>query len=242
MKNALADFITDLQAARTAKDAAQDLVTFLQASGALTVHTFFGPRAGDHFVSTYPDWWVPWGYETGLITKYHVLEHARTRLDPLMFGIDFCPANKNATPEGIKIVNEAYSSFGQRSSVVFPIGDHPMGRPRGGVSIGFAEVRPSFERLMADYGDVFNLAAYAAQSRMIELRSHHPAPTNRLTTREQEVLSHVADGRRSAEISERLGIAQVTVNLHLQNARRKLNASTLPQAVANALTWGWIAP
>lgn len=46
--------------------------------------------------------------------------------------------------------------------------------------------------------------------------------TRPLTTREREVLHHLAKGYDNAEIAEELGIAVRTVNRHLENIRTKL--------------------
>lgn len=61
-----------------------------------------------------------------------------------------------------------------------------------------------------------------------------------LSLRERECLSLVAQGFRVAHIAHRLAIAGVTVELHLRQARIKLNARTLPHAVARALETGQI--
>jgi len=56
-----------------------------------------------------------------------------------------------------------------------------------------------------------------------------------LSVRERDCLAHVADGLRVAEIAARLGIAEVTVEMHLRNARIRLDAKTRDQAVAKAV-------
>jgi DNA-binding CsgD family transcriptional regulator len=43
---------------------------------------------------------------------------------------------------------------------------------------------------------------------------------------------------RHDRIAERLGISRPTVELHLANARRKLNARTREQALARAVAFG----
>lgn len=63
-----------------------------------------------------------------------------------------------------------------------------------------------------------------------------------LSPREQETLTWLASGLRTAQIAHRMGIREVTVGLHLQGARRKLGARTREQAMAIALRDGHIAP
>ena len=62
----------------------------------------------------------------------------------------------------------------------------------------------------------------------------------RLSLREREVLVWLASGLRTAEIAHLMSIKPVTVGLHLQGARRKLNARTREQALAIALRDGHI--
>lgn len=61
-----------------------------------------------------------------------------------------------------------------------------------------------------------------------------------LSLREREVLVWLASGLRTAEIAHLMNIKPVTVGLHLQGARRKLNARTREQALAIALRDGHI--
>jgi transcriptional regulator EpsA len=57
-----------------------------------------------------------------------------------------------------------------------------------------------------------------------------------LTLRERQILLHVREGKRNAEIGQTLGISALTVKNHLQNILRKLGASNRAQAVAEALS------
>lgn len=53
-----------------------------------------------------------------------------------------------------------------------------------------------------------------------------------LSPRERQCLELLADGLRTKAIAHELGIAPITVELHLRNARSKLGAATREQAVA----------
>lgn len=61
-----------------------------------------------------------------------------------------------------------------------------------------------------------------------------------LTAREIDVLGFFAQGARPDRIAEVLGVAKVTVDLHAANARKKLRAQTVPEAVAKAIRYGLI--
>jgi DNA-binding NarL/FixJ family response regulator len=61
-----------------------------------------------------------------------------------------------------------------------------------------------------------------------------------LTSREIEVLQHVATGRRNRDIAEHLFISEETVKTHLKHAMEKLAARDRTQAVAIAVRRGII--
>lgn len=59
-----------------------------------------------------------------------------------------------------------------------------------------------------------------------------------LTARELECLRMAANGLTSGDIGRKLGIAERTVNFHMHNALRKLEALNRSEAIAKALTGG----
>lgn len=63
-----------------------------------------------------------------------------------------------------------------------------------------------------------------------------------LSNRERQCLNELASGKRVMAIAAAMGIASVTVELHLKNARAKLRVSTNPAAVAKAISLGLIDP
>ena len=58
----------------------------------------------------------------------------------------------------------------------------------------------------------------------------------RLTARERDALSWVAEGKSDWEISVILGLSETTVRFHVDNARKKLGAVNRAQAVARLLS------
>lgn len=63
--------------------------------------------------------------------------------------------------------------------------------------------------------------------------------TDKLSSRESEVLRMVASGHTSAEIGSQLQISTMTVNTHIKNIYRKLQVRTRAQAVRFASLRGW---
>jgi DNA-binding CsgD family transcriptional regulator len=65
-----------------------------------------------------------------------------------------------------------------------------------------------------------------------------------LSTREKEVLEWLKQGKSSWDMSVILGISERTVNFHVHNIMRKLNATNRPSIIAAAagmglLDFGW---
>lgn len=65
-------------------------------------------------------------------------------------------------------------------------------------------------------------------------------PVEALTPREKEVLVLVAEGRGDAEIARDLNIAVGTASKHVENIRRKVDANSRTEAVAEARRMGLI--
>jgi LuxR family transcriptional regulator, quorum-sensing system regulator BjaR1 len=71
------------------------------------------------------------------------------------------------------------------------------------------------------------------------LMTPEPKSSNtRLTSREREVLSWVAAGRRLADIAGIMGLSERTVENHLRHARKRLGVATTAHAVRTALLNG----
>jgi two-component system, NarL family, nitrate/nitrite response regulator NarL len=71
-----------------------------------------------------------------------------------------------------------------------------------------------------------------------EIRRLHAGGRPRLTVRERQVLSGIADGWSSARIASELRIAETTVKTHLNNATCKLGVPSRAAAVATSLRLG----
>lgn len=93
-------------------------------------------------------------------------------------------------------------------------------------------------------GEVFlypSLAARLVQSYLGESDGDDSPSLEALTPREQEVLTHIAEGLTNPEIAELLVISAKTVDRHRENIMRKLNLHNRVDLVKYALKHGLIA-
>ncbi|MBQ0721279.1 MAG: hypothetical protein KBT88_13930 [Gammaproteobacteria bacterium] len=63
-----------------------------------------------------------------------------------------------------------------------------------------------------------------------------------LTKRQQEVLFWIKEGKTAWDISQLLVVSERTVNFHLDNIFKKLEAVNRPHAVARAISYGLLSP
>ena len=66
-------------------------------------------------------------------------------------------------------------------------------------------------------------------------------PIHKLTRRQRDVLSLLAEGHPNKEIARQLELQEVTVKVHLKGVFRKLGATNRTQAVRIAIGLGWAA-
>ncbi|CAA7611301.1 response regulator transcription factor [Magnetospirillum sp. UT-4] len=66
-----------------------------------------------------------------------------------------------------------------------------------------------------------------------------PAPFDKLSRRESEILALLVDGRTNKEIAISLDLQEITIKVHLRNVYRKIGAANRAQAVRIAMSSGW---
>lgn len=97
-------------------------------------------------------------------------------------------------------------------------------------SVGEVYLYPSLAKLL--------VKDYLAQ----EAQTKAENQTDGLTSREQEVLAHLADGASNDEIAETLNISPKTVARHRENIMRKLGLHSRTELVKYAIRKGIIQP
>lgn len=82
---------------------------------------------------------------------------------------------------------------------------------------------------------------HALQRTLVQKRREQREKNILLTAREREIMKWVATGKSDDEIAEILTIGRETVTTHVENAKRKLNATRRTYAVVQALRYGEIS-
>jgi len=232
-------FIDRLERATEPAALSEAMTGFADAFG-ISRFAYLGfPRQGAQaplLLSTYPEEWT----RRYLSRRYQeidpVVVGVRSTLMPFTWnGLD---PEARSSREQRRLFGEA-TEFGINCGLTIPIHDGA-----GGIAaLTFAsDSRPDALRRTVDaHRHLLHLAAiyfHAHVRRQLEAVIDFDRP--HLSPREIACLQWTARGKSSWDIGEILGISRRTVVFHLENAKRKLDAVTLAQAVAAALQHGLI--
>jgi DNA-binding CsgD family transcriptional regulator len=183
------------------------------------------------FVTTYPTEWVNHYQSRRYQDIDPVVVSART--SPLPFFWSEQSLGNRASKEQRRFFGEA-TEFGIKCGLTVPIHDSQTGM----ATVTFISDRnPTLLRRDVEaHRQLLHLASiyfhvHAGQKLDAAAKIDQP----RLSPREVACLQWVVRGKSMWEIGEILSISRRTVVFHLENAKRKLDAVTLPQAVALAL-------
>ncbi len=97
----------------------------------------------------------------------------------------------------------------------------------------FQETLPIAHTIMTAFYGVF-------ENRFLRKSPLFLTPENPFTPREKDCLQWAAQGHSNADLAERLGVSVRTAKFHVENAMKKIDAKTRAEAVAIALTRGYI--
>jgi DNA-binding CsgD family transcriptional regulator len=193
------------------------------------------------YVSTMRTDWLEYYQDRALhLTDPHVVKVRRGNLLPYHWGeaqvasLDD-PAMRRAADE----TREA----GLSAAICVPMaGAFDPTRPVAGMTLGSTLSEAELSRLTAGIGSHIVALAHAFHTLSLGALTRERMGIPPLTSRERDCLSYVAQGLRQDSLAWRMGLSRATVEMHLGNARRKLKARTLPEAVARALVYGEIQP
>lgn len=141
-----------------------------------------------------------------------------------------------------KVLGEA-SEAGLSSGVLISLpGAIGMRRPGAGIVLGSSMAAKDTFQLIRENGPGLVALANLFHAGAVGELMRRRYGAAKLSARERDCLQHVARGSRLSAIAQDLVLAEVTVGMHLKNARRKLGARTLPEAVARGLLFQQIEP
>src|SRR5258708_39767596 len=187
-------------------------------------------------ISSYPRSWTSRYFDLGYQHLDPVVQRTRLKHDVFSWGGDISvPVGSR---EQRKFFDEAVT-FGIGSGITVPI--------RGGFgriaafTLATDERAGLSERLLKESRDVIQLVGLYFHTHVTTRLGSAPitsAVTAELTQRERQCLMWASRGKTAADIAVLVEIAPRTVVFHLENARRKLRATSIAQCVAQPLLRG----
>lgn len=190
---------------------------------------------GCALVPAWPEGWRKRYFDRDYLRIDPVANHVRRTTEPFLWR----EAPYRSDEAGAARVMGEATEFGLSQGFCVPI--HHLSGPGGGVSFGADRLDLSDDAKAALH--LVSIYAYQRAETLIREggRSSPARKAPRLTAREVECLRWTAAGKTSWEASEILSTSQRTVEFHLKNAARKLDAVNRVQCVAEAMRQGIIA-
>lgn len=247
MKTWLSDFATSLQHAGDSAAVWTETRAFFRRLGIDNLNYSYGwLHDRPTFFTTTPDAFMERYYRERWFEvdpgAEHILNGNRR---PFFQGPDYrecLPGSLSRDTSRVDELLEEIVSVGLRSNLLVPyLGAAPG--DIGALNLGIDHGRRQADAFFSEHLEIFHLAAMLCHARFMSVQ---PDPTARvdspLSEREAECLKWVATGLRTDRIAERLGLSNVTVEVCLGSAKRKLGASTRSHALALAIVRGLIDP
>jgi DNA-binding CsgD family transcriptional regulator len=243
MKPHLMNFLNRLHATATLHEAWDATVSYASGAGADWIHYAYAPLAARPSkawprLSSLPAEWLQHYEKSRFGSVDSNARHCKASVRALLAGPDFVKSYSSAIHR--RWVDDS-RGLGIFSEIVIPLRMLP-GSGFGGFTFASRLRAREATRWARDMMPDLKLAVQFADVRMLQLAREREAARISLSPREREVLLWLAAGYRNDRIAERMRISNPTVELHLANARRKLNAATREQALALALLLGAISP
>jgi DNA-binding CsgD family transcriptional regulator len=216
----------------------QQLVGFAHDMGFQHVSGLFvverpGRQVAARWISNHPDLYKDVDQDVDDVKRDPVVHRMKRLSVPFIYDQDVYVGEDAAD------LWEKQAPFGFKTGVAVPL--HLPSYKHFVLSVDRNEPLPDdvsqMTRIMAD----LQLLAVHAQSAAERLLSpkEQPLPEGAvLTTREVEVLRWTMEGKSAWAVGEILSISENTVNFHLRNVFRKLDASSKHQAVLKAMALG----
>ncbi|OCC23622.1 hypothetical protein MB02_10655 [Croceicoccus estronivorus] len=192
------------------------------------------------FISTMnPEWITYYGEQRLDLHDPHVGFVREGRLAPYRWSEEVLP-HVDGFLERDVVAQTVDAGLRAQINVIAP---DPLGitGPIAGVTIGSSLQSREFFGCVGKKDLILATAATIFHHHVIGEVRRSQVGAKPLTGRERDCMAYIATGLRTTRIAEKLRLSEVTVEMHLRNARMKLRASTTPQAVARAMIFGDIA-
>lgn len=201
----------------------------------MTDHKDIRQNAGVGVIHNFPGDWMAHYFENGYDKIDPVISYGATQLSAYRW--EDIPTRLTLTKKQQKCLH-----YGKEAGLNSGVATYLRGS-RGqlaGVSLASSEKKDGFD------GKIDLITAYSNHFYIQYQRIHKisdPEPCNIiLSNKEREVLTWVATGKTDSDISDILSISEHTVDFHLRNIYRKLDANDRMLAVIKALSYGLINP
>jgi len=235
-----------LMAAQSVQARFAALTNGLSALGLDTInYGVFGPSIDDlmdteiRFMTTMREDWMDYYYDRNLAARDpHVLRIRTGKVTPYILGESLF--DRLERPERETVLEGAQA--GLVSTLCVPLtGPRDAFSPVGAINLGSSLPEAEFRQIFVEHGATLISLAHLFHTASLNQVWRERAGCEPLSGRERDCLQYVAKGQRHDAIAHTLGLARITVEVHLRGARQKLGARTLGEAVAKALLFGEIA-
>lgn len=238
-----AQVLDDLIAIPALQDRFDALANSLATLGLTTVnYGVFGPiveggaESDIRFLTTMSDDWMDYYYSAGLASHdSHVRRLHAGKVSPYVWGesvFDRLGASE------LKTAQES-AEAGLVSTLCVPFVAPGAGlAPIGAINLGSSLPETEFRKIFAEHGSSLIQLANVFHGASVRQAWGHRSGVSPLSARERDCLQYLSLGQRHEAVAQTLGLATITVELHLRRARQKLGARTLNEAIARGFLFG----
>ena len=237
-----APMLEELSVARTGEEIRRGLKKFadefgVSGTGYLSVFSRAPNSVGHYSLTDRMENYTADYLEQGLVKIDPIFWRGQRELRPIPWGLS---EHRTNLASGEKTLYSLLDDYKIKCGVLVPL-HGPNGYSVFAVFLD--ENAESFRKRITEFSAVAQFVAshvHDAVHQLVGISKTDAIPN--LTPRERECLTWVAAGKTAWEIGQILKLAETTVVFYSENAKKKLEAKTMPQAVARAISLGLIYP
>lgn len=203
-----------------------------------TEHTDINQKPGIGVIHNYPGDWMSYYFENNYDKIDPVMVYGFTQVGCYQW--DIIPTRMNLKRKQLQCLDYGREA-GLNNGVCTPLrgGQNQL----AGMSLASSEKSDSFDGqidLITAYSNHFYIAWKRFHEKKVQKKTEPETPNMVLTEKERDVLSWVAQGKTDCQIGDLLAMSTSTVDYHMRNILKKLDANNRILAVVKALTYGLI--